>query len=203
MGFGVWGLGSGVWGLGFGVWGLGFEVWGLGFGVGGLGVWGWGLWAGDCGFWVWGLRSGGWVLGVSVPCSLFCVLGVGRRVPGSVFRVRDFEFRISGVGRLRQALSPEPLPSALPPSPLPLTRKIDIRLTGKGNSNSHGARPVYLIIRMIEWFRTSTLSIKNFSFRGRSRVTCMHREWLSPPGSPRRCRHPGCRVWSRGVGCRV
>jgi len=28
-------------------------------------------------------------------------------------------------------------------------RKVDVRLPGKGNSNSHGARPVYLIITMI------------------------------------------------------
>jgi len=30
---------------------------------------------------------------------------------------------------------------------------------GKGNSNSHGARPVHLIITMIKWIRTSILSI--------------------------------------------
>jgi len=40
-------------------------------------------------------------------------------------------------------------------------RKVDIRLSGKGNSNSHGARPVHLIIAMIKWIRTSRLSIKN------------------------------------------
>ena len=34
-------------------------------------------------------------------------------------------------------------------------------LPGKGNSNSHGARPVHLIITMIEWIRTSRLSMKN------------------------------------------
>ena len=32
---------------------------------------------------------------------------------------------------------------------------------GNGNSNSHGARPVHLIITMIKWIRTSRLSIKN------------------------------------------
>jgi len=32
---------------------------------------------------------------------------------------------------------------------------------GKGNSNSHGARPVHLIITMIPWIRTSRLSTKN------------------------------------------
>ena len=40
-------------------------------------------------------------------------------------------------------------------------RKVDVRLPGKGNSNSHGARPVHLIITMIKWTRTSRLSIKN------------------------------------------
>ena len=40
-------------------------------------------------------------------------------------------------------------------------RKVDVRLPGKGNSNSRGARPVHLIISMIKWIRTSRLSIKN------------------------------------------
>jgi len=40
-------------------------------------------------------------------------------------------------------------------------RKVDVRLPEKGNSNSHGARPVHLIITMITWIRTSRLSIKN------------------------------------------
>ena len=33
-------------------------------------------------------------------------------------------------------------------------RKVDVRLPGKGNSNSHGARPVHLIITMIKSNRT-------------------------------------------------
>ena len=33
--------------------------------------------------------------------------------------------------------------------------------SGKGNSNSHGARPVHLIIPMIKWIRTIRLSRKN------------------------------------------
>jgi len=48
--------------------------------------------------------------------------------------------------------------------PLIDTRKVDVRLPGKRNSNSHGARPVYLIViivTMIKWIRTSRLSIKN------------------------------------------
>ena len=35
---------------------------------------------------------------------------------------------------------------------------VDVRLLGKVDSNSHGARPVHLIITMIEWIRTSRLS---------------------------------------------
>ena len=42
-----------------------------------------------------------------------------------------------------------------------LSRKVDEKLPGKENSNSHGARPVHLIIMMIKWIRTSRLSIKN------------------------------------------
>ena len=40
-------------------------------------------------------------------------------------------------------------------------RKVDARLHGKGNSNTHGARPVNLIIKIIKWIRTSRLSTKN------------------------------------------
>ena len=39
--------------------------------------------------------------------------------------------------------------------------KVDIRLPGKVNSNSLGARPVHEIISMIKWIRTRRLSIKN------------------------------------------
>ena len=42
-----------------------------------------------------------------------------------------------------------------------LARKVDARLPGKGDSNSHGARPVHLIIAMIKWIRTSRLSVNN------------------------------------------
>ena len=40
------------------------------------------------------------------------------------------------------------------------SRKGDVRLPGKENSNSHGARPVHLIISMTSWIRTSRLSTK-------------------------------------------
>ena len=43
-------------------------------------------------------------------------------------------------------------------------RKVDIRLPGKGDSNSHGARPVHQIISMIKWIRTGRLSMKDSLF---------------------------------------
>jgi len=49
--------------------------------------------------------------------------------------------------------------------------KVDVRLPGKGNSNSRGARPVHLIITMIKWIRTSRLSIKN-SLSSGARLSC-------------------------------
>ena len=42
-----------------------------------------------------------------------------------------------------------------------VSRKVDVRLPEKVNSNSHGARPVHLVIAMIEWMCTSKLSTKN------------------------------------------
>ena len=38
---------------------------------------------------------------------------------------------------------------------------VDVRLSGKGNLNSYGARPVHLIITMIKWIRTSRKSMQN------------------------------------------
>jgi len=43
-------------------------------------------------------------------------------------------------------------------------RKVDVRLPEKGNSNSHGARPVHLIITMIKWTRTSRLAMVVVAF---------------------------------------
>ena len=40
-------------------------------------------------------------------------------------------------------------------------RQVDVRLHGKGNSNSHGARLVHLTITMVKRMRTSRLSINN------------------------------------------
>ena len=42
-----------------------------------------------------------------------------------------------------------------------LSRKVDVRLPGKGKSNSYDARPVHLIITRLQWIRTSRLSTKN------------------------------------------
>ena len=41
-----------------------------------------------------------------------------------------------------------------------LHRKADARLPGKGDSNSHGSRPVHLIITMIKWIWTSMMPIR-------------------------------------------
>ena len=40
------------------------------------------------------------------------------------------------------------------------SRKVYVRLTGKGDSNSHGARPVHMIVIMINWSWTRRLSTK-------------------------------------------
>ena len=42
------------------------------------------------------------------------------------------------------------------------SKKVDVRLPGKRNSKSHGARPVHLIITVIKRIQTRKLSIKNF-----------------------------------------
>ena len=49
---------------------------------------------------------------------------------------------------------------ALHPTNSPCNLKVDVRLPGKGISNSHGARPVHLIITMMKWIRISRLSAK-------------------------------------------
>ena len=56
--------------------------------------------------------------------------------------------------------------------------KVDVRLPGKGNSTSHGARPVHQIISMIKWIRTSKLSINNsLSLAGFADRTIFLIEW--------------------------
>ena len=53
---------------------------------------------------------------------------------------------------------------------VPVPVKVDIRLPGKGNSNSHGARGVHLIITMIKWIRTSRLCMRRTEFAACSPV---------------------------------
>ena len=52
-----------------------------------------------------------------------------------------------------------------------ILRKVDVRLPGKGNLNSHRARPVHLFITMIKRTRTSRLSTNNFLSLCRIRPT--------------------------------
>jgi len=89
------------------------------------------------------LGFGFWVLGFGflVSGSGFRVSGFGFWVPGSGFRVSGFGFRISGLHEgaeheLRRA-------DFAQQHPVRDLWKVDIRLPGKGKSNSHGARPVY------------------------------------------------------------
>jgi len=62
-------------------------------------------------------------------------------------------------------------------------RKVDVRLPGKGNSNSHGERPVHLIITMIKWIRTSRLTIQNSLSAGAASVG-RRRKATSAPRAP-------------------
>ena len=104
------------------------------------------------------------------------------RLQGFVFRMQASGFRVSEAGipprrasrgfreqfRFRAFRADHPSTGTsngkrtpCPILPFGFTRKVDARLPGKGNSNSHGARPVHLIFTMIKWIRTSRLSIKN------------------------------------------
>ena len=45
-------------------------------------------------------------------------------------------------------------------APLVLTRKVDVRLPGNGNANSHGARPVHQIkVALDQWVVNEELSL--------------------------------------------
>ena len=63
---------------------------------------------------------------------------------------------------------------------MPSFRKVDVRLPGKVNSNSHGARPIHLITTIITWIRTSRLSKKN-SLSGDGEVVNDERVALDQP----------------------
>ena len=62
-------------------------------------------------------------------------------------------------GRKNKRRGSRPSP-ARPTTPWTPAFRVSVRLPGKGNLNSHCARPVHLIITMIKWIRTSRLSIE-------------------------------------------
>ena len=73
-------------------------------------------------------------------------------------------------------------------SPHPLScRRVDVRLSGKGSSNSHGARPDHLIIGMIKWIRTSRLSERNPLFSPPASGSGVYGLWFTG-------------LWSTGLG---
>ena len=130
---------------------------------------------GTRGFWGWSFRVRGQGFGVgSTRLGLYNVaLSVQdfmRRVSCSVFRCSSFVFRVSRFGvrvlcfvfrvscfgyRASSHESTEWASQTIP-------SKVDVRLPGKGNSNTHDTRSVHLIITMIKRTQTSRLSIKNF-----------------------------------------
>jgi len=78
--------------------------------------------------------------GFRVPGSRFRVPGFGFQVLGFGFQVPNFGVRVSGtVVDLGLIHKIGPRENEMPR----LNWKVDVRLPGKGNSNSHGARLVY------------------------------------------------------------
>ena len=86
-------------------------------------------------------------------------MGFGLRVEGLGFRISGFGFRVWSSPKTLRGCAGGPRSRQ---TVFCRDRKVDVRLPGKGDSNSHGARPVHLIISMIKWIRASRLSIKNF-----------------------------------------
>jgi len=68
-------------------------------------------------------------------------------------------------------------------------RKVDVRLPGKGNPNSHGARPVHQIISTIKWILTHEHLLVNR--RGKSSKT-KWRPATSQPSTPPLPPRTGC-----------
>jgi hypothetical protein len=93
-------------------------------------------------------------------CGVRCrVQGAGCRVRAAGCRAcRVYDLRLHLHGRTHRPCSWGVARDLLLAESGPLSRKVDIRLPGKGNSNSHGARTVHQKHR---WIRTSRLSIKN------------------------------------------
>ena len=95
--------------------------------------------------------------------------GFGLRVSGFRFRVSGFRFWVSGFGFRDSDLNQKVSAILCKHSPRRaynrtrlLARKVDVGLPEKRNSNSHGARPVHLIITMTKCIRTRRLSRKDF-----------------------------------------
>ena len=66
-------------------------------------------------------------------------------------------------------------------------RKADVRLPEKGNSNSHGARPVHLFITMIKLIRTSKVEAHpELVTRPRRLVRILYGESASSSPQPKR-----------------
>ena len=100
--------------------------------------------------------------------------GLGPGILNTGFRAWEITQSLMRSKESSPAMTPPPPPSP-PEFPMiyrlrvprqsqlsePAFRKVDIRLPGKGDSNSHGARPVYYNIPMIKRIRTSRLSVKN------------------------------------------
>ena len=97
----------------------------------------------------------------------FRVQGAGCRVQGAGFRVQGAGFRVQGAcprggGSARSTRTGSSIPA----------RMVDIRLPAKGKLSWRKAGPLK-IVSMIEWIRTSRLSIK-LSLSGRVLVLEHH-----------------------------
>ena len=98
-----------------------------------------------CGFWVFGFE--------------FRVQGLGFRASVTCHSFEDGRFRVWCRGlevRATRLRCLGPWGSGDLSRQRSGCRKVDVRLPGRGNSNSHDARPVHLIITKIKW--TSRLS---------------------------------------------
>ena len=141
-----------------------------------------------------------------LPCGPRCALSRTRSSLGGSPRDEGPQLLFRNVQRFRDGLvfkahrlcaslnsrlesNKEETPSSSAGSPRddgPPRRKVDVRVPGKGNSNSHGARPVHPIITMIKWIRTCRFSIKNSLSVRRSSSFWRRRTWTTRGPSPSR-----------------
>jgi len=95
--------------------------------------------------------------GAIVSLPAFRDEGLGFRIYGFRFRVESGQLTIHKLTSWVGGTNPPTLKrggarGGEPGDPKQvgqLSRKVDVRLPGKGDSNSHGTRPVHLIITMI------------------------------------------------------